>query len=139
VYTYTAKWHEESDEYKRPAAVPVVAACGAFERVGDIARRAYRAVGCRDYARADVRMDAGGGFHVLEVNPNPYLNSLALVNGLLAVGSSYERLVVEHGGSGAGPRRGARARRGGHGAGGLIASSSAVVFHPEGLDMHSPG
>lgn len=96
VYTFTAKWHEQSDEYKAaPLRAPVELPADAFARLAQIARRSFRALGCRDYARIDVRMDAGGGFHVLEVNPNPYLNSLALVNGLLAVDSSYERMVVE--------------------------------------------
>jgi D-alanine-D-alanine ligase len=31
---------------------------------------------------------------VLEVNPNPYLNSLALVKGLEAIGRSHEWFVV---------------------------------------------
>lgn len=96
VYTFTAKWHEQSDEYKAaPLRFPVQLPAGDFARLASIARRSFRAIGCRDYARIDVRVDAAGGFHVLEVNPNPYLNSLALVNGLLAVGSSYEQLVVE--------------------------------------------
>jgi D-alanine-D-alanine ligase len=40
-------------------------------------------------------MDTDGRFFVLEMNPNPYLNSLALVNGLIAVGRTHEWLLVE--------------------------------------------
>jgi D-alanine-D-alanine ligase len=39
-------------------------------------------------------LDSAGGFRVLEVNPNPYLNSLALVKGLEAIGRTHEDLVV---------------------------------------------
>ena len=68
---------------------------GVFARLEKIARRAFRVLQCRDYARIDVRMDAEGRFYVLEMNPNPYLNSLALVNGLVAIGRSHEWQLVE--------------------------------------------
>jgi D-alanine-D-alanine ligase len=96
IYTFTAKWHEHSDEYKAaPVRAPVAIPADDFARVAGIAQRAFRTLQCRDYARIDVRMDAGGNFYVLEMNPNPYLNSLALVNGLTAVGRSHEWLLVE--------------------------------------------
>lgn len=96
VYTFTAKWHEDSDEYRTaPLKAPVHLPAADFARLKAVGERAYRALGCRDYARIDVRMDAGGKFYILEMNPNPYLNSLALVNGLAAVGRTLEQLVVE--------------------------------------------
>jgi D-alanine-D-alanine ligase len=42
-----------------------------------------------------VRMTANGEFRILEMNPNPYLISLALVKGLEAVGRSHEQMVVQ--------------------------------------------
>jgi D-alanine-D-alanine ligase len=96
VYTFTAKWHEDSDEYRTaPLKAPVEIPPDDFARLQLIAARSYRALQCRDYARIDVRMDADSKFYVLEMNPNPYLNSLALVNGLAAVGRSHARLIVE--------------------------------------------
>ena len=96
VYTFTAKWHEQSDEYQGAVLrFPAELAEAEFARLARIAVRSFRALGCRDYARVDVRMDADGEFHILEVNPNPYLNSITLVDGLKAAGSSYERFVVE--------------------------------------------
>jgi D-alanine-D-alanine ligase len=95
VYTFTAKWDEHSAEYKAaPLRAPVEIPAADFARLAALAQRAFRALDCRDYARIDVRMDPDGKFYVLEVNPNPYLNSLALVNGLLAIGRTQEQLLV---------------------------------------------
>jgi D-alanine-D-alanine ligase len=96
VYTFTAKWDEHSEEYKSaPLRAPVEIPADDFARLELIAQRSFRTLQCRDYARIDVRMDGDGKFYVLEVNPNPYLNSLALVNGLLAIGRTHEQLLVE--------------------------------------------
>lgn len=95
VYTFTAKWDMESEEYKNaPLRAPVYIAADRFAELEAIAVRAFRLFECRDYARLDVRMTADGGFAVLEVNPNPYLNSLALVNGLMATDRTHEWMVT---------------------------------------------
>jgi D-alanine-D-alanine ligase len=95
VYTFTAKWDENSDEYRTaPLKAPVEIPPADFERLQAIAVRAYAALMCRDYARIDVRMDADGRFYILEMNPNPYLNSLALVNGLMAIDRTHEQQIV---------------------------------------------
>ncbi len=71
IVSYRAKWDEESPFYK--CTVPV---CPAEipkrleNKIRDIAIRSYRSVGCRDYARVDMRSDARGSLFVLEVNPN---------------------------------------------------------------------
>ena len=96
VTSFTAKWNELSDEYKSaPVRAPVEIPADDFARLSVIAQRAYRTLQCRDYARIDVRMDENGHFYVLEMNPNPYLSSLALVNGLVAIGRTHEWLLVE--------------------------------------------
>lgn len=96
VYTFAAKWHVDSDEYKAtPLHSPVTLPAEAAARLKVLGERAFRLLGCRDYARLDVRMTEAGEFAVLEVNPNPYLNSLALVNGLAAVGRSHEAFIVD--------------------------------------------
>jgi D-alanine-D-alanine ligase len=95
IYTYTAKWDENSAEYAAaPLVVPVRLPEEPTRQLREIACRVFRLLHCRDYARLDVRIDSGGAFQVLEVNPNPYLNSLALVKGLEAVGRSHDELVV---------------------------------------------
>lgn len=43
------------------------------QELGALALCAYRALGCRDLARLDFRMDAAGRFHFIECNPLPGL------------------------------------------------------------------
>lgn len=96
VYTYTAKWDEQSQEYKDcPLIVPVELEPEPTARLRDLSTRAFRLFQCRDFARIDVRMDAAGEFRVLEMNPNPYLISLALVKGLEVMGHTHYQMVIE--------------------------------------------
>jgi D-alanine-D-alanine ligase len=72
IVDYAAKWKTDSFEYantvrKVPADLPAAVA----KRVGDWASAAWRAAGCRDYARVDFRLAADGTPYVLELNPNP--------------------------------------------------------------------
>ncbi len=95
LYTFTAKWQEESQEYKAaPVIAPVMLPPEMTTPLNLLAARAFRLLGCRDYARLDVRQDAKGNFFVLEVNPNPYLNSIALSKGLEAVGLTHDWFVT---------------------------------------------
>jgi D-alanine-D-alanine ligase len=41
------------------------------QRLGELALRAYEALACRDFARADFRLDDAGAPHFLEMNPLP--------------------------------------------------------------------
>lgn len=96
VYTFKAKWHEHSEEFaKADIRTAITLPPELHSALEPIAQKAYHTLQCRDYARLDVRLDARGQFYVLEVNPNPYLNSITLVDGLKAIGRSYEWWVVE--------------------------------------------
>jgi D-alanine-D-alanine ligase len=99
IITYRAKWDPYSrDHYavesKCPAddLEPAVVA-----RIQDIALRAFRAVGCRDYARVDMRLDAATGqAYILEVNPNPDLaDSCAFAQCVRASGRTYGQAMNE--------------------------------------------
>jgi D-alanine-D-alanine ligase len=96
IYTYDAKWSPDSREYQEtPLRSPVSLEPGRFGRLADIARRAYGLVGCRDYARIDMRMTTEGDFYILELNPNPSFTSSAVVKGFQAIGRSRTEFFVD--------------------------------------------
>ena len=96
IYSYDAKWKADSHEYEvTPLRSPVLLEPGPTERLAELARRAYDLVGCRDYGRLDVRMTPEGEFFILEVNPNPFLNSKAVINGLAALGRSQTQFFLD--------------------------------------------
>lgn len=69
---YEAKWlwdrpETPLDVLECPAQVPEALA----DRIRATALSAYRVLGCRDWARVDLRLDAGDVPHVIEINPLP--------------------------------------------------------------------
>jgi D-alanine-D-alanine ligase len=69
---YEAKWlwdqpDSDLDVLECPAQVPDDLA----EQIRSAALAAYHALGCRDWSRVDLRLDADGTPYVLEVNPLP--------------------------------------------------------------------
>ena len=69
---YAAKWLPDSIEFKStPRILPVRVTSEQARAINALALGAWLAVGCRDYARVDLRMDARGRVYILEVNPNP--------------------------------------------------------------------
>jgi D-alanine-D-alanine ligase len=94
IYSYEGKWNEASVEYKGTALQTGVTLPSPLqERVESVCRDAYRLVGMRDFGRVDVRITEDGTPYVLEVNPNPYLNSIGLVDGLKAMGRSFPEFI----------------------------------------------
>jgi D-alanine-D-alanine ligase len=73
VCTYEAKWVEDSFAYHRtPVVCPAQVDAGLGEQLCQAGLAAYRLMGCRDYARIDMR-ERQGSAYILEVNPNPSL------------------------------------------------------------------
>src|SRR5262245_63316982 len=72
IYSYAAKWDEESAEYK---GAPIETGLDLPEplksRIAEVYIGAYRLVGLRDYGRVDVRVTADGTPDVIEVKPKP--------------------------------------------------------------------
>jgi D-alanine-D-alanine ligase len=70
--TYAAKWHIESADFAdSPLFYDSVIAPELREAIAEVARSAWLAVGARHLLRVDIRLDAAGCPHVLDVNPNP--------------------------------------------------------------------
>lgn len=98
IITYRAKWDPYSKDYyamesKCPAPLdPDLAA-----RMQAIAVRAYQVLGCRDYARVDMRLDTQTNEpYILEVNPNPDLaDGCAFAQCVRASGRTYAQAVQE--------------------------------------------
>jgi D-alanine-D-alanine ligase len=72
IVTYDAKWVRNSqDDLSTPVCCPANIGPALARKLEEIAVKAYRLVGCRDYARIDFRVDDQGQIYVLEVNANP--------------------------------------------------------------------
>ena len=93
---FDAKWNPESPEYQSmPVICPAEVDESIAERIRDVAHRSYHALGCRDYARVDMRVRDGVPY-VLEVNPNPCLASDAgFFNAARVAGYSYPKMVTQ--------------------------------------------
>ncbi len=93
VYSFEHKldWNDQI-RYEAPAKLPKA----VTRRMQELARRSFLALGCRDVARIDFRMDARTGeIHFIEANPLPGLtpgwSDLVLI--AQGVGMDYETLI----------------------------------------------
>ena len=72
IVSFSAKWEEESFAYNHtPVICPARVVPALRDRIMATAKRAWRAIGCRGYARVDMRVAADGTPYVVEVNCNP--------------------------------------------------------------------
>jgi D-alanine-D-alanine ligase len=96
IVCYDAKWVRDSFEYVHTLEVcPADLSEEATEDVRAVGLRAYRALGCRDYATVDVRLDATNTAYVLEVNANPSISpDTDFIRSLHASGRSYADLMT---------------------------------------------
>jgi D-alanine-D-alanine ligase len=96
ILTYKAKWAVGSleDLASRPRC-PAEVEPSLADRLARLAIEAFRATGCRDYARVDIRLDAEGAPMILEVNPNPDIGPGAgWARALRASGRDYEQTLA---------------------------------------------
>jgi D-alanine-D-alanine ligase len=75
IVSFAAKWEEESFEYRNtPVLCPAPLRPDLEASIATTAMRAWRALGCRGYARVDMRLSEEGVPYVVEVNCNPDLS-----------------------------------------------------------------
>lgn len=67
---YEAKW-DPTSPYWNILSVPTKAPDKTVNTIVEHCKVMFQRLGCRDYARFDWRLDAGGNPYMLEVNPNP--------------------------------------------------------------------
>jgi D-alanine-D-alanine ligase len=73
--TFESKFKPGSRHYDQiKLSLPASLDREEFEALEQVAHAAYRVMGCRDYARLDIRL-RDGVFYVLDVNPNPDISS----------------------------------------------------------------
>jgi D-alanine-D-alanine ligase len=89
-YDYEAKYTEGMTEFILPARLEP----NVYARAQQAAIAAFRAIGCRGYARVDMMVDGGGTPWFVEVNTLPGMTELSdLPAQARAAGISYEELV----------------------------------------------
>jgi len=95
IVDYRSKWVHESEEWWNSVPVcPAEVDAATEARIKQISVEAYKATGCRDYARVDMRLDASGQPWVLEVNANPDITDAAgLANAAKISNFGYDGLV----------------------------------------------
>ncbi|MDO9196484.1 D-alanine--D-alanine ligase [Rhodoferax sp.] len=92
-YDYQNKYFTDTTQYLVPCGLPA----GEEEAIQALVLKAYRVLGCRGWARADVMIDAGTRTpYLLEINTSPGMTGHSLVPmAAKATGISYAALCVE--------------------------------------------
>jgi D-alanine-D-alanine ligase len=92
-YDYHNKYFGEGTKYMIPCGLPE----GEAQAIQDLAVKAYRTLGCRGWARADVMIDAQTRKpYLLEINTSPGMTGHSLVPmSARAAGITYEQLCLD--------------------------------------------
>ena len=99
IYSYEAKWiWDRAEDPLEIFQCPAKLDPALEERISTVCLDAYRVLGCRDWARIDVRLDAAGVPHILELNPLPGIlprpeDNSCLPKAARAAGMSYNQLI----------------------------------------------
>jgi len=99
IYGFEAKWiWDRHDQPLEIFACPAPLNDTMRVAIERVVLRAYRVLGCRDWARVDVRLDADGVPNIVEVNPLPGIlpdpaDNSCLPKAARAAGLSYDELI----------------------------------------------
>ncbi len=95
IVSYQAKWDPQHEAYhKTIPSCPAILPKKVEKKAKAIALKAFKTMGCRDYARVDMRLSKNKELFVLEVNPNPDLTEGAgFMRSADAAGYSYVRAL----------------------------------------------
>jgi len=96
IVSFAAKWEVNSFEYHHtPVRCPALVGAELSTRIAGTARQAWTTIGCRNYARVDMRVSAEGIPYVIEVNCNPDLSPGAgFYRAARSAGYDYRDMVV---------------------------------------------
>jgi D-alanine-D-alanine ligase len=99
IYGFEAKWiWDRPEQPLRMFECPAAVSGSLQEAIEQVTLKAYHALGCRDWSRIDVRLDASGVANIVEANPlpgilpNPEDNS-CLPKAAAAAGIGYDELI----------------------------------------------
>ncbi|MGH6843073.1 MAG: D-alanine--D-alanine ligase family protein [Methylocella sp.] len=97
IVTYDAKWDPGSRDYQStPLRHPDQLDPRLAERISDLAKKAFRLFGCRDFATVDIRLNANNDPFLLDVNRNADLTPTScLMQSFQMAGIRYDDFLVE--------------------------------------------
>jgi len=97
ILTFDAKWQTDSLYFKGTTPVcPAEIEAEEQQRITETITTVYRLIGCRGYARVDLRMDQEGQLNVIEVNPNPDISpGTGAARQAEAAGMTYTQFVEQ--------------------------------------------
>ncbi len=96
IVTYDGKWIADSVYYENTKPkCPADLDAQTKKRIETIALQTFNVLGCRDYARVDIRLDENGIPFVIEINPNPDISSdSGFARAAAAEGMSHSELLL---------------------------------------------
>jgi D-alanine-D-alanine ligase len=95
ILTFDAKWEPHSPYFQGTKPVcPAEIEAREHDRIADTITTVYRLLGCRGYARVDLRLDRDGELNVIEVNPNPDISpGTGAARQAAAAGMTYTQFI----------------------------------------------
>jgi D-alanine-D-alanine ligase len=95
IISYLAKWDPSTSEFHDTSSGACDLPPEVHARMVESARRTFAAVGCRDYGRVDIRLDADGTPWCIDINPNCDLHPAAgYARAAQAAGIDYPSLIA---------------------------------------------